>query len=109
MDGGGLHLIVWPVGQYVSLCVMDCVAFGANSLLAIPGPGSVNSRISPYESEPRRQYRDSARLNHKGAGEQSMTSRHSRISHGRKRWLTAVIAAAGAAVAITAFGIGPAA
>ena len=38
-----------------------------------------------------------------------MTSRFSRISRARKRWLTALIAGAGAAVAITAFGIGPAA
>jgi hypothetical protein len=37
-----------------------------------------------------------------------MTSRHSRVSRVRKRWLTAIIAAAGAAAAITAFGIGPA-
>lgn len=37
-----------------------------------------------------------------------MMSRQSRISRVRRRWLTAVIAAAGAAVAITAFGIGPA-
>jgi hypothetical protein len=37
-----------------------------------------------------------------------MTSRHRRISRTRKRWLTAIVAVAGAAVAITAFGIGPA-
>ena len=37
-----------------------------------------------------------------------MKTRHSRLSRARKRWLTAIIAAAGAAVAITAFGIGPA-
>src|SRR6266536_1169894 len=109
MDGGGLDLIAWPAGP-VRLAVPDGLCrFRRQFPPRHSKSGSVNSRISPYESEPRRQYRDSARLNHKGPGEQSMTSRHSRISHGRKRWLTAVIAAAGAAVAITAFGIGPAA
>src|SRR6266496_297461 len=109
MDGGGLGLIAWPAGP-VRLAVPDGLCrFRRQFPPRHSRSGSVNSRISPYESEPRRQYRDSARLNHKGPGEQSMTSRHSRISHGRKRWLTAVIAAAGAAVAITEFGIGPAA